>query len=86
VALDGAADAGAETQLLDLRRLDLPLYNPEDDEPTGATATRIEAVYAANGLLWSSLLDQGTISGAFKNALDWLHTLGGREPPHLTTR
>lgn len=26
---------------------------------------------------------QGTISGAFKNALDWLHLLGGREPPFL---
>ena len=26
---------------------------------------------------------QGTISGAFKNALDWLHVLGSREPPFL---
>jgi FMN reductase len=83
VALDGAAEAGADTQLFDLRRLDLPLYNPDDDEPTEAAVTMIESAYAANGLLWSSPLYQGTISGAFKNALDWLHTLGGREPPHL---
>lgn len=83
VALGGAADAGAKTQLLDLRHLDLPLYNPEDDEPTEAAAALIEAAYAASGLLWSSPLYQGTISGAFKNALDWLHTLGAREPPHL---
>jgi FMN reductase len=82
VALEGAAGAGAETQLLDLRLLDLPLYNP-DDEPTETAATLIEAAYAADGLLWSSPLYQGTISGAFKNALDWLHTLGAREPPHL---
>jgi FMN reductase len=26
---------------------------------------------------------QGTISGAFKNALDWLHALGAREPAFL---
>lgn len=26
---------------------------------------------------------QGTVSGAFKNALDWLHLLRGREPPFL---
>ena len=26
---------------------------------------------------------QGTISGAFKNALDWLHVLGSREPAFL---
>jgi len=30
VALDGASEAGAATTLLDLRELDLPLYNPED--------------------------------------------------------
>jgi NAD(P)H-dependent FMN reductase len=28
-------------------------------------------------------LYQGTISGAFKNALDWLHLLGDRDPPFL---
>ena len=26
---------------------------------------------------------QGTVSGAFKNAIDWLHELGRREPPFL---
>jgi FMN reductase len=26
---------------------------------------------------------QGTISGALKNALDWLHVLGTRDPPYL---
>jgi FMN reductase len=82
VALDGAASAGAETRLLDIRRLGLPLYNPED-EPTEKASNLIEACYAADGLLWSSPLYQGTISGAVKNALDWLHVLGEREPPYL---
>src|SRR5438128_10940770 len=80
VALDGAADAGAETQLLDLRDLDLPMYTPDDPEPTDAAARVIEASYAADGMLWSSPLYHGTISGAFKNALDWLHLLNNREP------
>ena len=31
VALDGASEAGAATCLLDLRELDLPLYNPDDE-------------------------------------------------------
>ena len=82
-ALAGAASAGAETQLLDIRELDLPMYDPDDDEPTEAAATLIESCYAADGLLWSSPMYQGTISGALKNALDWLHVLGGREPPYL---
>ena len=30
-ALDGAASAGAETELLDIRELDLPMYNPDDE-------------------------------------------------------
>ena len=83
VALEGAASAGAEATLLDLRELDLPMYNPDDDEPTAAAARLIESCYSADGMLWSSPMYQGTISGAFKNALDWLHELGRREPPFL---
>jgi FMN reductase len=84
VALDGAAEAGASTQLLDLRELDLPMFRPDDEqEPPLAASTLIDACYGADGMLWSSPMYQGTISGAFKNALDWLHALGSREPPFL---
>jgi FMN reductase len=82
-ALEGAEAAGAGTELLDLRELDLPMYNSDEEEPTGSAATMIEACYEADGLLWSSPLYQGTISGAFKNALDWLHPLGRRDPAYL---
>jgi FMN reductase len=82
-ALEGSAVAGAETKLLDLRELDLPLYNPDDDEPGTAASELIESCYQADGLIWSSPLYQGTISGALKNALDWLHLLGPRDPPYL---
>ena len=69
--------------LLDLRELDLPMYNPDDDEPGEAATRVIESCYSADGLIWSSPLYQGTISGALKNALDWLHLLGPREPSYL---
>ena len=59
------------------------MYDPDDDEPGAAAERLIEACYAADGMLWSSPMYQGTISGAFKNALDWLHVLGAREPPFL---
>ena len=83
LALAGAAAVGAETLLLDLRELDLPMYDPDDDRPTEAASRLIESCYEADGLLWSSPMYQGTISGAFKNALDWLHDLGRRDPPFL---
>src|SRR5919201_1033157 len=84
VALEGAASAGARTALLDLRELALPMYNPDDeDEPLENAARLIESCYSADGMIWSSPMYQGTISGAFKNALDWLHMLGRREPPYL---
>jgi FMN reductase len=82
-ALAGAERAGAETELLDIRLLDLPLYNPDEPDPADAAARLIEVSYAADGMLWSSPMYQGTISGAFKNALDWLHVLGRRDPPYL---
>jgi FMN reductase len=82
VALDGAASAGVRTQLLDLRELDLPMFGPED-EATPAVGELIGTCHAADGMLWSSPLYQGTISGALKNALDWLRLLEDREPPFL---
>jgi FMN reductase len=82
-ALDGAAAAGATTTFLDLRELSLPMYDADHDEPTEAAATLLEACHAAGGLIWSSPLYQGTISGALKNALDWMHLLQHRDPPYL---
>jgi FMN reductase len=82
-ALAGAEAAGARTELLDLRELALPMYDPDHEEPVGAASRLIESCYAADGLIWSSPLYQGTISGAFKNALDWLHPLGRRDPAYL---
>ena len=84
VALDGAAAEGAHVELLDLRALDLPMFVPaEESDPPETAATMIEICYGADGMLWSSPMYNGTISGSFKNALDWLHVLAGREPPYL---
>ena len=86
IALEGATEAGAETQLLDIRRLDLPMYAPDMSDAPESVRELCEAVYEADGLLWSSPLYHGTISGSFKNALDWLELLSGREPSYLTDK
>ena len=75
VALAGAVEAGAETVLLDLRELELPLHNPEAEAPR--TRRPWQDHESADGLVGSSPLYQGSISGSFKNALDWLHLPSG---------
>lgn len=85
IALEGAAADGAETRLIAVRDLDLPLYDPKLDPPRAALELA-DALCAAHGLLWSSPLYHGTISGSFKNALDWLQLLSDRKPPYLTDK
>jgi FMN reductase len=86
LGLAGAQEAGATTELLDLRELSLPMYVPTAHDFPTAVYRLLDEVYGAHGLLWSSPLYQGTISGAFKNALDWLHPLESRQPPFLTDK
>ena len=43
----------------------------------------IESCYEADGMLWSSPMYNGAVSGSFKNAIDWLHMLGSRDPAYL---
>jgi FMN reductase len=84
VALDGAARAGAMVELLDLRRLQLPMFSPElEADPPAVVHRLIETCYDAAGMLWSSPMYNGSVSGSFKNAIDWLHLLGSRDPPYL---
>src|SRR5262249_40121974 len=86
VALEGARDYGAEIRLLDLRRLDLPMYVPGNPTVPDSAQELCDAVHSAHGLMWSSPLYHGTVSGAFKNALDWLQLLSDRNPPYLTDK
>lgn len=86
IAIEGAEQAGAETEVFDVRVLDLPMYNPSAKDVPAPVQRMADAVYAADGLLWSSPLYHGTISGSFKNALDWLQVLSDRKPPLLTDK
>src|ERR1700687_513790 len=86
VALDGARDYGANVQLFDLRELNLPMFVPDADPTPAAARELCDAVFAARGMLWSSPLYHGTVSGSFKNALDWLQLLSDRNPPYLTDK
>jgi len=87
IALAGAAEVGADTRLLSVRDLQLPMFAPRAlaDPPPAATELA-EMASQADGLIWSSPLYHGTISGSFKNALDWLQLLANNDPPFLTDK
>jgi FMN reductase len=85
VSLHAAEAAGAKVELFDLRVLDLPLFVP-GTTPVPAAEHYVDAAFKADGLIWSSPMYHGTISGAFKNALDWFELLAKRDPPYLTDK
>lgn len=86
IAVEGAAEGDADARVLDIRALALPMFDPDLTEIPAPVAEFCDTVYAAHGLVWSSPLYNGTISGSFKNALDWLHLLGDRTPAFLTDK
>ena len=84
-ALEGAAQGGADTELVWVRDLDLPLYTAEHTPPVAAEEFA-ETVYRCDAMIWSSPTYHGSVSGSFKNALDWLILLGDRSPPYLSNK
>jgi FMN reductase len=86
IALQGAREYGADVRLFNLRELNLPMYVPGAASVPIAATDMCDAVHAAHGVMWSSPLYHGTVSGAFKNAIDWLQLLSERTPPYLTDK
>lgn len=84
-ALRAAEEAGATTELLDLRELDLPMYEPDKPLEEYAENVRelVEAMRGADALLWSTAAYHGTLAGLTKNALDFAQFLARDERPYL---
>ncbi|MBX0295178.1 NADPH-dependent FMN reductase [Haloarcula nitratireducens] len=79
-ALDAAEEAGAETELVDLRRWDLPLFDPDARDRGDADALRT-LVGDADAVLMGTPVYHGMVSSALKNAFDYL----GRDEFENTT-
>ena len=86
MALQGAAEAGARTEIITAEGLELPLYpSPHMDEHP-AVVRLLREVRLADGLILASPAYHGTMSGALKNALDYLQYLARDDPPYLDGR
>lgn len=84
-ALVEARGQGMRPRVYDLRKYRLPLFEPDLDADLPATAKLLlSEARAADALVFASPAYHGTISGAFKNALDYLQLLAGDDPPWLS--
>lgn len=86
IALDGAEKAGARIRFIDLRELNIPLYDGDleaaDGMPEGAREIR-EALKAADGVLIASPEYNGSLTAVLKNVIDWTSVAdpqAGEEP------
>ncbi len=73
-ALEGAAQAGADVEVLEIRDLNLPFVEttvPDEKAPEAVRRLR-EKVRQADALVIGTPEYHGGMSGALKNALDWL--------------
>ena len=91
-ALEIAELRGARTVLLDPRELDLPMFLPDtpiDGYPEicrAAIRALIDACRDADAMIWAAPTYHGTVSGAFKNAIDFIEFLSDAPAPYLTGR
>ena len=91
-ALRIAATHGVHTELLDLRKLNLPMYIPDAgiaDYPVEYRADierLIEVTRRADAMIWSSATYHGTMTGVLKNALDFIELLSEDRPPYLADK
>jgi len=70
-ALAAASDAGAKTELIDLREWELPLFDP-DDRKRGDAAKLKQVVGDADAVLMGTPVYHGMVSSALKSAFDYL--------------
>jgi FMN reductase len=91
-ALKIAEEHGAETLLLDVFELKLPMYLPDEpieaypQEHHASIERLIEGCRRSTAMLWASPTYHGTVSGAVKNALDFIELMTDDDPPYLTGR
>lgn len=74
-ALHGAKHPDVTTEVLNLHTFNLPLFDHRPDTVSYAPGVWhfLEQIRYASGFIFVAPVYHGTVSGAFKNALDFLH-------------
>ena len=61
------------------------MYTAEHSIPPAAHRLA-DTAHGCDAMIWSSPTYHGSVSGSFKNALDWLILLAERTPPYLANK
>lgn len=79
---------GAETKLIDIKKLKLPIYNYSAGiKAAGPKFPKLlDEIHSADGYVFVSPEYHGTVSSSFKNVIDYLEFLSDYEPPYLTQK
>ena len=82
---------GAEALSLSVLELDLPMYVPEQEVSAfkhgqDAIHQLLTAYRHADAFLWCSPAYHGSVTGAFKNAIDFAEFLSRDHPPYLQSK
>jgi len=77
-------EQGHSVELIDIYEAPLPMYSPDADGVHPNAARLIAAVREADGLVFATPEYHGSISGALKNALDYLSADQVRGKPVLS--
>lgn len=78
-------EAGVETEHMTVRELALPMFDPDVhlDNP-GVAAPFIAKVRACRLMVWVTPGYHRSVSGSFKNVLDFTEIMARDDPPYLT--
>jgi N-hydroxyarylamine O-acetyltransferase len=91
-ALSIASKQGAQTELLDMRALNLPLFLPDETVEAYLPEHQInikrflDVCRSSDAMIWASPTYHGTVSGAIKNAIDFIELMCNDRRPYLTGR
>jgi FMN reductase len=84
----GLKKLGADTYLADIRKFDLPIFSYKALKSLKNEKFSIftKNIKEADGFIFASPEYHGSVSSAFKNAIDFLEILAGEDPPYLNLK
>ncbi len=81
-------ELGSEVYVSDIRKLDLPVfsYKALKSLKNRKFTELVTKIKSADGFVFASPEYHGSVSSAFKNAIDYLEVLSAEKPPYLSLK